>query len=266
MTIISAIIKRDFIIVASDSLIVRKSGKITGEKYFPNKPKFVAFPKLRCVVSYWGTISIIQNGKDKTDWDIHDWLMKKLNAQEQFESVEKFGLCLTKELTAIYKKYIWSEFKMLGIHLVGFESFRGKWIPELFLIIGDSNSWNFNFSRRTYGDLKGWENLDNDLITQREIYYDVLENHYSVYNNGDNEMFNHFFNSFHSAIKSTKNRLHLNNALSKEFFLDLATLPIKQVAHFQNKYYAKSNISVGGKVHALLMNSEGRIEKTKSMK
>jgi hypothetical protein len=202
-------------------------------------------------------------GKDQPEWEIHQWLIKKLENQEDFKSLEAFGQCLAIELTNIFGQYSWPSYKMLGIHLVGFEYFQDKWIPELFLIIGDSKGWNFNFSRRTYDDLKGWVDMDSDLARQREVYYDVLKKGYSIYNNGDNEMFNHFFNSFHGAIKETDKRSQLSGGFSKEFFLDLATLPIKQVAYFQNKYYFKDNISVGGKVHVVLMNSEGKIEKIK---
>ena len=263
MTIISAIIKRDFIIVASDSLIVEDN-----KRKFPKNPKFVAFPKLRCIVSYWGRVSIKKGGKTNADWEIGKWLHEKLNHQDNFTSIEEFGVLLTKELTCIFQnpQYSWPEYKMLGIHLLGFECFENKWIPELFLIIGDSNGWNFNFSRRTYGDLKNWENMETDIILQRETVYNVLEKGYTVYNNGDNEMFNHFYNSFHEAIKSTANRAMLLDGFSKEFFHDLATFPIKQVAYFQKKYYGKENISVGGKVHSILMNSNGTIEKKNFLK
>lgn len=268
MTVISAIIKKDFIIVASDSLIQRSKENNQIEKIFSSHPKFAAFPQIRCVVSYWGHVSIIEKGRDTPSWDIKKWLIEKQKNQIHFKSVEEFGALLTKELTAIFQRYTWDDYKenkkTLGIHLVGFEWFQNKWIPELFLIIGDSNNWNFNFSRRTYGDLKNWENMEDDIIIQRETYYNVLEKGYSVYNNGDNEMFNHFFNSFHGAIKSTSAKKKLKNVstsgeLPKEYFLDLATLPIKQIANFQKKYYHKKDISIGGKIHAILMNSEGII-------
>jgi hypothetical protein len=266
MTIISAVIKKEFIIVASDSLIVRKLIGKENKSFFPSTPKFVSFPQLRCIVSYWGNISIIPKEKTEPSWEIRKWLIEKLDKQHQFETIEAFGQSLTNELTTVFKIYNQNEYKMLGIHLIGFERFENKWIPELFLIIGDSNGWNFNFSRRTYGDLKNWENMDDDLTHQRLEYFNVLEKGYSVYNNGDNEMFNHFFNAFHQAIKSTNNRSQLSGGFSKDFFIDLATIPIKQVVYFQNKYYQKNNKSVGGKVHAVLMTFEGVIKELKSNK
>jgi len=184
--------------------------------------------------------------------------------QSNFSSMEDFGEHLKEDLTRIFGQYNFKSYRMLGIHLTGFEWFNNKWIPELFLVIGDSNNKNFNCSRRTYFDLDKKEDIQLEIAEQREVYYDRIKDGYSIYNNGDNEMFNHFCNSFHNAIKSTQNKSQLKGGLSKSFFLDLATLPIKQVVYFQNKYYTKDAINVGGKVHTICMNSDGFIDSIKS--
>src|SRR3569833_2840340 len=92
MTIISAVIRQTFINVATDSLLAAKqsAGTVINKESVPGKPKFVAFPKIRCIASYWGVASILGNSKKET-WTTYDWLKSKVQIQSNFSSMEDFG-------------------------------------------------------------------------------------------------------------------------------------------------------------------------------
>ncbi|MBS1503625.1 MAG: hypothetical protein JST32_16265 [Bacteroidetes bacterium] len=78
-------------------------------------------------------------------------------------------------------------------------------------------------------------------------------------------MFNNFLNSFHQAIKNTYDQGHLKGGLSKDFFADLASNPIKQIVKFQKKYYMDELRKVGGKVNVVCMTNNGSVEIFKNL-
>lgn len=267
MSVISAILTPDFIVVSSDSILTFEVDgvKIIDDDSF-TKPKFVSFIKLKCIVSYWG-LAYIKVGQKKV-WRTFEWLKSKVSVQEQFSNVEDFGNHLKKDLEGIFAKYnLRSPLEYgIGIHLACFETFGDDVIPELYLLSNYhsplyNSVGNLSLSRRTYIDLTKGKLLHEKLEDQRSFYNDTLRSGaFSFYNNGDPVLFNLFANAFHNSVLTAKQRGKLKGSLDQNFYKRLASEPIVQVSKFQAEFYTKGGVIVGGKTHTILMRKDGGIE------
>lgn len=267
MSVISAILTKDFIVVSSDSIL---NFEVDGIKVIDDdsytKPKFVSFPKLQCVVSYWGLAYI--KIQDEKVWQTYEWLKSKVAVQDKFENVESLGNELKADLENVFDTHkLRNPIEYgIGIHLTCFETFGNNIIPELFLLSNfKSQQYNavgtLSLSRRTYIDLSENQILHKSLEEQRKIYFDILnQGKFSFYNNGDPEVFNVFANAYHSSVLIAKRRGKLKGSLDKEFYKRLASKPITQVSKFQKEYYVKGGVIVEGKTHTILMTKEGVVE------
>jgi hypothetical protein len=265
MTVISALLKLDLIVVSSDSIISSmQNGKriINPDSY--RRPKFVSYPQLRCVAAYWGIANIKVDSE--IVWETYDWLYSKGSLQSQFDSLESFGQHLKDDLLSIFNKYNIKN-RGIGIHLSGFEDIDGSWVPEMFLISNYTSTdyqhlGQLEYSRRTYLDSYPDRDFDNIPINVQRIQYlaDLRTGSYSLYNNGDPIMFNNYANAYQQAIKNAGHKGILKGGLNRDFYIEQAKNPIKQVALFQRKYYIKESIVVGGKIHAITMDSTGKVE------
>jgi hypothetical protein len=267
MSVISAILTKDFIIVSSDSIL---TFEVDGKKLIDDdsytKPKYVSFPILKCIISYWG-LAYIKVGQDKV-WQTYEWLQSMIDKQLDFSSIEDFGKHLKNDLESVFAKYhLRNPLEYgIGLHLIGFETFEDKQIPELYLLSNyKSPEYNaigsLDLSRRTIFDLFKGQVPDMPLIEQRKLYLHVLSQAgFSFYNNGDPIMFNLFANTYHNSVLIAKSRGKLKGALDKIFYIKLCSEPINQVSKFQKEYYLEGSVIVGGKTHTIVMNSDGSID------
>lgn len=271
MTVVTTLLTKDYIAVGSDSLITSwKDGNL--EVMEKKQPKFIPFPKLRCVACYWG-LAQVYDTNGKLIWSMNNWLKSQLKYSEDCKTIEQFGNQLTKSLNNILTTGIAKNVtkKGIGIHLAGFENFDNEIIPELFLISNYSLNNGFysvndriDFSRRTYLDYKGETNFST-IQEQRKYFKQVLDKMgLLVYNNGDPILFNTFANSFYFLLAHSKNNGKLKDiTLIKEKLKikelkELASYPIKLVKEFQDKFYKENCIVVGGKVLSKTIDTKGQ--------
>lgn len=267
MSVISAILTKDFIIVSSDSIL---TFEVDGKKLIDDdsytKPKYVSFPKLKCIVSYWG-LAYFKVGDQKV-WQTYEWLQSKIDKQDDYQNIEEFGMSLKQDLEKIIGQYhLRNPLEYgIGLHIIGFETYDGVVIPELFLLsnyksIEYNAIGNLDLSRRTIIDLFKGQIPDMTLLEQRKLYLNVLNQQgFGFYNNGDPIMFNLFANTYHNSVLIAKSRGKLKGALDKSFYSKLCSEPINQVSKFQKEFYVEGSIIVGGKTHTISMNSDGTIE------
>lgn len=263
MTVISAVLTQKLIVVSTDSLIanISEDGRRIPIPGVINKPKYVCYPKLRCIASYWGLATIQPLNTNKVVWKTYDWLKSKINIQDKFDNIKDFGQYLADDLDKILSKHSFEPPKYLGIHLTGFEKIEDEYVPELFFISKSTSNKKSDYSRRIDLDRYNHELPEKSVLELRKEYSQLLKNgSFSLYNNGDNDLFNNFANSFHSAVLKAQSRGCLKEGLNKSFYINLAKNPIKEVALFQRKYYIKGSISVGGKIHCVTMDIDGNVE------
>ncbi len=97
-----------------------------------------------------------------------------------------------------------------------------------------------------------------DLNEQRRIYNNYLiSGGMQFFNNGDPVLYNSFSMAYFNAIYEVKRRQKLKEMSKAEFYKGLVRRPIELVKEIQKNYYHKHDIVVGGKIHSVVMNSEG---------
>jgi hypothetical protein len=213
MSVISAVLTNDYIVVSSDSIL---TFEVDGVKIIDDdsytKPKYVSYPYLKCIVSYWGLAYIKDNGIKV--WMTYEWLESKVKTQKDFVSVEDFGKHLKADLEKVFSKYkLRSPLEYgIGLHITCFELFGDKIIPELYLLSNFKSPeynavGNLDLSRRTYYDMTRGVILHKTIEEQREVYWGNLNGgDFIFYNNGDPQVFNIFANAYHSSVLIAKSR------------------------------------------------------------
>jgi len=257
MTAISAIISKDWISVASDSLLTEISGNSVKHIEF-KKSKIVPIQKFKASAAYWGLAKV-------GNWRTYDFLKIMACDAEKFLSFESFANHVYNELNTKLASINVNNptDKGIGIHLAGFEEFEGEKLPELFLISNYSNtSYNeikpLDISRNLYGTIKDeFKNGENTLDEKRRKVREHLSNgHVFIFNNGDPQLFNPSAKAITEIFINAANRnvlkdKHLNA------YLKLASNPIKIIKMAQQDLFKKEHIRIGGQIHDLLITKEG---------
>ena len=210
MTVISAILSKSCIAIASDSLITTYDKTNNPLEY--GKSKIVYYEKLKCSASYWG-LAWNDHG-----WSTYDWLEKQKSKSAEIDTLENFANYLRDSLDKELSKMNYENpvHKGIGIHLVGYEKIDDKWIPELFLICNYDNT-NYSelrekglgVSRETYGTVtKYLPELKNENYSDKEkrlvVYNEFLnKGRILFYNNGDPIMFNPIAKAFLQFVNTT---------------------------------------------------------------
>lgn len=258
MTAISALISKNWLAVASDSLLTEfypDKNLITHSEF--RKSKIVPIRKFKAAAAYWGLAKI-------GNWRTYDFLKEQASNSHSFESFEGFANNLKDRLNEKLNEFTFSNpaHKGIGIHLVGFEVVDRQNVPELFLIsnyldtsyttIGD-----LAISRNLYGTLPG--NLRRENLTlheQREIIIRFLDNNgLFIFNNGDPALFNPAANAIHEMFRLAMERGVVKN--NNRTTIKLASKPIEMIKEMQRDFFKKEYIRVGGKIHHLLITDRG---------
>lgn len=258
MTAISALISKNWLAVASDSLLTEfypANNLITHSEF--RKSKIVPIRKFKAAAAYWGLAKI-------GNWRTYDFLRDQAANSNTFETFEDFATNLKDKLNEKLNEFTFSNpvHKGIGIHLVGFEVVNRANIPELFLIsnyrdttyttIGD-----LSISRNLYGTLPSDLRQENlTLQGQREIIIRFLDNNgLFIFNNGDPALFNPAANAIHGMFRIAIERGAILN--DNKTIMKLASKPIDMIKEMQKDFFKKEFIKVGGKIHHLLITERG---------
>jgi len=257
MTAISAIINRNRIAIASDSLITvyikhSKSYKII--EY--TKPKIMRMEKYHAAASYWG---LAKYG----NWDTLEFIKTVLRNSDRNISLSQFVEILKTELELELERILPGDDiqKGIGIHITGFENINNILLPELYLIKNFTDQTylslkNMHAAPQLYGTLP--DNYHQNGLTRNEqrnrINHFLKTGNFFTYNNGDPVLFNNIANSIFSNIKILKNR-RLLGRINDEALRSLAKRPIEIIKRIQADFCPKDKRLVGGKIHDLLITS-----------
>lgn len=258
MTVISVVINKRCIAVASDSLITYEDGdtRVVIEK---QKPKIVKVESKKAILSYWGYAATTAKMRG---WATYDFLKKMAKCAYQFDSLNQFAEYIKEQLSkdiGIKLEY----FKQgIGIHLIGYVEIKGEYIPKFYLIS------NFKITTKGYivepqikitselyktlpKSYRKWSHPTNENKTGA-IKDFLNENKMFIFNNGDPFMFNPFFNGYRKSYIIAKERGFLdNNEIERARFL--AREPIVCVVNAQKVLFRKGTKIVGGRVHDITL-------------
>lgn len=263
MTAISAIISKDWISVASDSLLTEIISIDNVRHIEFKKSKIVPIRKFKASAAYWGLAKVGY-------WRTYDFLKKMAVDADGFQSFESFANYVCAELKAKLDKFVVKNPSDIGIgiHLAGFEDFHGELVPELFLISNYSNTSykelkNIEVSRNLYGTLKDeYKNGETTLFDQKQKVKEFLEaGQVFIFNNGDPRMFNPAAKAMIEMFIDAKMRNVLRDKDLK-VFLTLSSRPIEIIKNVQKDLFEKQYIRVGGKIHNLLITKIGSMIST----
>jgi hypothetical protein len=258
MTAISALITKDWIAAASDSLLT---------EYYPNKnqikhiefkkSKIIPIRKFKGAAAYWGLAKI-----DK--WTTYDFLKSLAADSDKFDTFENFANNMRDKLSQKLDSISFSNptYKGIGIHLIGYESIDNKNVPELFLIsnytdTSYSNVGNLSISRNLFKTLPDDLRINGETIEgQRKQIIDFLnQGRTFIFNNGDPALFNPAANAIHGMFNVAMSRQVMKNDYKK--YMKLASRPIEVIKILQKDFFIKDYIRVGGKIHHLLITERG---------
>jgi hypothetical protein len=269
MTVISAIISKECVAIASDSLITQLDKNTFSKPYEYKKPKLVYYHHLKCCASYWGLAF-------NNNWDTYDWLESLKKEIGRYQTLEAFANYMKTSLEEHLKRMPNSSdprYGGIGIHLIGYEYIDGAWIPELFFITNYAGT-NYNelrplgLSRETFGTIKKYNpdfvNGISDFTSERvKVQEHLNNNHILIYNNGDPLMFNPAFNTIFGLIKEGQRRNTSKSKNNIEIYRLMVRRPIEIVKTIQKDFYRENQILVGGKIHDFVFDQNG--EKKKSI-
>ncbi|TGM45984.1 hypothetical protein [Leptospira vanthielii] len=266
MTINSAIIAKNGIIVVTDSLLTARKENGETEYIAWKKSKIIFNEKLGFAITYWGFAGNWEPKRKKFQFSTFDFLNSLMDDCAE----KKYSL----SDTAKYFHEKWSIKNQIlanpgiGMHLVGNEKVGNNYIPELYLLSNFTdpsyqNIGNFNITRETYHTISKDENFENH--SSDEIRIQVLEylknNELLIFNNGDPIFFNIIANSIFNSIKyaNSVNKLKPLNTLTELSKIPIST--VEFISKLQNNFFRKGEQIVGGKVHAIGINEKGKILK-----
>ncbi len=268
MTVISAIISKECIAIASDSLITPFDKKTNTKPYEYKKPKMVYYHHLKCCASYWGLAF-------NNNWNTYNWLESLKKDVGKYQTLEAFANYMKTSLeeglnnipNASDPKY-----GGIGIHLLGYEYIEGIWIPELFFITNYAGTdykelKPIQLSRETFGTIKKYNsnftNDTNEFNAQRKKVHEHLNNnHILIYNNGDPLMFNPALNAIYSLIKEGEKRKTSKSKNNIETCRLMVRRPIEIIKSIQKDFYRENQIIVGGKIHDFVFDHAGERKKS----
>lgn len=257
MTVISTIISRQCIAVATDSFITDcRTGLPRGNM---TQSKITEIPRLRAAAAYWG-LAESTNG-----WTTHAWLESKAKEAPKFNTLENFASALHADLDKMLLGVPKTDIG-IGIHLMGYERVGNYWVPELLLVS--------NYADTTYSELCclhktretyhiAFNEQPNERHGEPECRYKLhgflAEGGMLVFNNGDPFMFNAVAKPLLEILKKARERGVLRDADSTDTYRALARRPIEAVSKAQHDFFSKDKIRVGGRIHDLVITPEGRL-------
>jgi hypothetical protein len=258
MTAISALISKNWLVVASDSLLTEvypDKNKIIHLEF--KKSKIVPIRKFKAAAAYWGLAKI-------DNWRTYDFLKEQAASADKFEKFEDFAINikdkLNEKLNGIKLKE--PSHKGIGIHLVGYETIDQQIFPELFLIsnyldLSYTTTGNLEISRNLYNTLPANLKQENiSLDQQRNIIKRFLDDDgIFIFNNGDPALFTPAANAIHAMFRIAIERGVVKN--DNKTTMQLASKPIQMIKEIQNGLFKKEHIRVGGKIHHLLITERG---------
>lgn len=261
MTVISGVLTRRCVAVASDSYITRLSGG--RRELVPDLigPKIVRFDRVRAAASYWGLAEL--DGISTYDW--LRGIAATCQASPKRPSLSELAELLCEDLRPrlLSRPY---RHRGIGIHLAGYERVAGYPVPELFLI---SNYADGSYQRRAPLDWTRRSTWDvfqqapaswkhNPDSEERLAFRAFLEEGgvYSV-NNGDPVMFNPAANAVFAMLQELVRNRSAVYSDSPRAWQTLATLPISIVRDFQEGTYVPLSRVVGGRIHDLVIQKTG---------
>jgi hypothetical protein len=257
MTVISAIISKKCIAVASDSLLtVYNKHQKTFEEIETQKPKIVKVERLKAILSYWGFVAKSRYSQ----WTTYDFLCRMVKNNINCNSIQDFANYIKENLI----NEIGSELRTngIGIHLIGYSK---KLTPEFYLISNYADTQYNKFrelsvSSELYGTLiKHHSELSESTTEDKkaETINDFLnKGHMFVYNNGDPAMFNFMYCGYYQTYQVAKKRIPIT-ANEIEVCRFLAREPIQTVANIQRCLYDNEHRLVGGRIHDLVLEKNG---------
>ena len=275
MTVISAVLSRRGIAVATDSLLAVVDPKGENIHLEWEKSKIIPVPKLRGCISYWGFAGVLKKipkRKESPDWswNTYDWL-KSQSENPKFSNIEDFSnyirenldnqLCKLNNIKAIHKG--------IGLHITGIEKIDGYAIPELFLVSNFLNPsyqqvGELRLSRNTFHTInKVPPSTDHNKKEFRFKVKDFLNQGMLIsYNNGDPIMFNMVSSTISAGFQIAAQRNVLKKINSVKEIVPIAKRPIEIISLIQKDFYRLEHRSVGGKIHDLSIDNSGNFNST----
>jgi len=272
MTLISALISKKGVAVATDSMLTAVNKD--GSHYYLElqKSKIVPIPKLKACISYWGFAGTLKEiPKDANNpqwlWQTHSWLNDQ-SVNPKFSSLDDFTKDLRERLDTEMNKLGIAK-QGIGLHITGIEEVNGYRIPELFLISNFKDPTyreigNLEYSRHTYHTIAGVDpaHEHGKIEYRREVNKFLNETGFIIYNNGDPIMFNPFANSFFNSFNEAQRRGVAKNIDSVDDTIPIVRLPIEVVSSIQRNFYKSEKKLVGGRVHDLSIAYDGTMKST----
>lgn len=272
MTVISALISKVGIAVATDSMLTTVDKN--GSNYYLEweQPKLIPIPKLRACISYWGFAGTLKQIPKKDEdikwiWQTYEWL-KEQCLNPPFDNLNDFTIDLTEKLKREISKMTFAKptDKGIGIHIAGFENIEGYWIPELFLISNYSNPnyqeiKELGYSRNTYHSIaKVPPSAEHGKKEFRLQVKQHLDNGGLItYNNGDPIMFNLVSGVFYDAFKIAQQRNVMKRINNVQETIPIVKRPIEIISGIQRDFYLSDKKIVGGKIHDITIANSGLI-------
>lgn len=260
MTAISAIISKNWIAAASDSLLTEfypNTNQISHVEF--RKSKIIPIRKFKAAATYWGLAKI-------KDWRTYDFIKELAGEAISFDSFEDFANNLKDKLKEKLDSYNFTNsiHKGIGIHLIGYEKINSDYIPELFLISNYTdpsytNIGELGISRNLYGTLPN--DFKNNEITLDEKRNRVVEflnqGRIFVFNNGDPVLFNPAANAILNMFMTATDRKVLKKESDYKNYMRLVSIPIEMIKKVQSDLFEKDYVRVGGQIHHLLITKRG---------
>ncbi len=267
MTVISTIISRHCIAIATDSLLTEKHPYKATEW---ERSKIVPIPKLRAAACYWG---LAYHG----NWSTYDWLRIQALRAGECASLEEFANAIRDELEQVLNGF---RFRNplnggVGIHIAGYEDVNGCWIPELFVCSNYRNETYkqlccLHVTRETYLlalELKNrpepWTTEQGrDPETRRQVYDYLRTGRLMIFNNGDPEIYNRVASGVLGSAQVLAARGWLRDPDDVRIYRVLAQQPIKAISDMERAFCREDKRIVGGRPHDLVILSSGEYVST----
>lgn len=261
MTAISALISKDWIVSASDSLLTEfypDSNEIKHIEF--KKSKIIPVRKFKAAISYWGLAKI-------KSWRTYDFIKELASNADSFNTFEEFANNLKTKLQEKLDSITFQNqiHKGIGIHIIGYEHYDNDLLPELFLISNYTDTsytilGDLRISRNLYITLPDeFKNNENSLEEkQRRVMEFLNQGRFYIFNNGDPMLFNPAAYAIHNMFNTAVNRKVLKQEQIYNLYMKLASRPIEIIKEVQHDFFKKDCIRIGGKIHHLLITKQGK--------
>ena len=260
MTAITALISKNWIATASDSLLTEfnpVTNEISSIEF--RRSKIVPIRRFKASIAYWGLAKV-------STWRTYDFLKTMAREADNYDTLESFANEICLKLKEKLSRFHFRNpiHQGIGIHLTGFEDDGDRLVPELFLISNYLNS-NYNdlrelgVSRNLYETLPdSYRNNEETLREKRNKIVEFLDQEkYFIFNNGDPLLFNPTARSLHNIFHSAIERNVIRVVPEFRNYMKLASKPIELIKMFQSDFFNKNKIRIGGKIHRLLITQTG---------